>query len=370
MTACERRPAPPTAAIRVLASPSDATASANPYIRLLYAAVRRAAPGTRIQEFRPRALLEADTDRTIWHLHWPLSMVSEPSSLRLARELPVFIGAVELARRSGIPVVWTIHNMEPHERHRPWLSDWFERWLPTRIAGAIALTAAGAVEARSRFPGLGDRPIAVIPHGHYMDVYPAPVPDPGIEGLLGPDDEVVLFIGQVRPYKEVTSLIRAFRGLDAPAVRLVVAGAPSTEEVARDVRGAAAGDERVVLRLGHVPDATLSWLLERARLVVAPYRRVTNSGVLFLGLSFGRPVLVPDTPVTREVRDAVGGPLVLTYQGDLTAADLGAALAAARPADPPRRAAIRAALDWDEIGRRTVGFYRQLLAAGDRTARP
>jgi len=49
---------------------------------------------------------------------------------------------------------------------------------------------------------------------------------------------------------------------------------------------------------------------------VLNYQRVTNSGAALLALSLDRPVILPETPVFRELRDEVGGDWVFLFQDD------------------------------------------------------
>ncbi len=55
-------------------------------------------------------------------------------------------------------------------------------------------------------------------------------------------DRVFLFIGQVRRYKGVEGLLEAFRSLDEPDARLIVAGKPRSKRARAAIEQPAAAD--------------------------------------------------------------------------------------------------------------------------------
>ena len=59
--------------------------------------------------------------------------------------------------------------------------------------------------------------------------------------------------------------------------------------------------ETVSLRLEYLDDAELLRLLADADVLVYPFRRITTSGSVMLGLAAGRPVVVPDLPAFRDL---------------------------------------------------------------------
>ena len=90
-------------------------------------------------------------------------------------------------------------------------------------------------------------------------------------------------------------------------------------------------------------------------MVVLPYRDLLNSGVGILALSLDRPVLMPETPSSLELRNDIGSEWVMTYEGELTPQVLSRALAwamEARTGSPDLTA-----FDPDAVARRTLDFY-------------
>jgi hypothetical protein len=82
---------------------------------------------------------------------------------------------------------------------------------------------------------------------------------------------------------------------------------------------------------------------------------------VFLALSFGRPVLVPDKGAMREQQERFGADWVRLYEGELGPRDLTDATAWATGT---QRAAAPdlAGLDWESLARQTLAVYRELRA--------
>src|SRR3546814_2694112 len=119
-----------------------------------------------------------------------------------------------------------------------------------------------------RSPALAGKPCHIVPHPHSRGAYPNSVTKADARADLGlePDARVVLFIGQLRPYKNVPALIRAFRRLPDEKLRLVIAGLPANPDVRTDVETLAREDPRIRLHLDFVPDDRVQQDRKRTRL--------------------------------------------------------------------------------------------------------
>jgi glycosyltransferase involved in cell wall biosynthesis len=295
--------------MKVLVLPRDS----NPYQGLLYRELHRL--GVRI-----RYVGELTSSQTLnllllplelvalrvggWrllHLHWVFGF-SFPWARRggrLAGQL--WFGLVLVTCRViGTRIAWTAHNVLPHDR--VFASDLVaRRWL----VRASSLVVVHDVTALEQLKGLGmvPRRCVVIAPGGYGSGAGARALGPAGSGTL---PWTLLFFGKIHPYKGVEDLLMAVAGLD-PGVRLrvVVAGACADQALRERLQKlAAAGDGRVELRLGHVPDDELIQLLESSDGVVLPYRTVTTSSSVLLAFEHARPVLVPDLPAFGNLEGA------------------------------------------------------------------
>ncbi len=341
--------------MQILAWP--ARCAGNPYIDLLYRHIE--ALGADVIHFSPARLLRSRP--SIWHLHWPDEDVSYPSAARSAVRGLAVVALMTFARLRGTRIVWTVHNLQAHERFHPRLERWFWRFFIRRLDGYITLTAGSRAAAQERFPGLRDLPGFVVPHGHYREVYPMRATREEARARLGiaQDARVIGFLGQIREYKNVPHLIRAFRDLAAPGTVLLIAGSPDTGKMEHDVKTAAEGDARVLLALRFIAEDEVQLYLRASDLVVLPYREILNSGSALLALSFDVPVLVPEKGAMRELRERVGEQWVRTYTGEVTAEVLGEALDWAHASGQSPCTALDQ-LSWPRLAGETLDAFREI----------
>lgn len=303
--------------LRVLESVSAIRPTTNPYLAQLVTGLGEQ-QGVAVQLFGYRRAIFGSYD--VFHVHWPEVLFGGGRRIgRLARRT---LATVLLARLAitRTPVVRTWHNLDRPEGISRWdhlLLDAFDRRTSTVI----------------RLNGTTDVPLAVpvhtIPHGHYRDWFAGldtPQPVPGR----------VTCLGLVRRYKGVEQLLRAFQGARTQGATLTIAGRPSSEVLAASLAELAGGDDRVSLSLRFLDDAEFAHTISSASLVVLPYRLMHNSGTALAALSLDRPVLVPANDANRALATEVGTGWVHLFEGELTGADIDAALAAGLPTVPPR----------------------------------
>lgn len=302
--------------LRILSFPAFERAQWNPYNALL--AFELAALGHHVCDFTWRSLRKERWD--IVHIHWPHFLIERSSRVTLWRTARNALARIDQAKREGAKVVWTVHNVAPHEVSYPRLEMHFWRELFSRLDGVIGLSRSGLDDARAQWPAIRSLPAFVIPHGHYRDVYPRPFEQAEARRRLGLDVDatIVGWIGMIRNYKNVPLLIKTFRSIDDPGMILTVSGKPSGGASRKAVAAAAGGDPRVRLNLKFLPDFEIAWQLIACDLVVLPYASIQNSGSALLALSFDRPVVVPALGAMSELGAAVGSDWLQSYEGPFT----------------------------------------------------
>jgi glycosyltransferase involved in cell wall biosynthesis len=273
---------------------------------------------------------------------------------------------VFLAKLLLIRVVITAHDVEAFRGEWSGIKPWVYRL-------ADCVIAHNAVSKRElvRVLGISERKIHVIPHGNYLGHLGA-VPTAGSARArldLPPDAQVLLFFGQIKEVKGLDLLLNALatvKGM-APEVYLMVAGkmwgqdfAPYQSQIKR-----LGLDGHCVAHIRYIADDEVATYYAAADLVVLPYRRIYQSGVILMAMSYGKPVLASDLDGMKEViEDKVNG--FLFRAGD--AADLARQLLAALadPAGMQRVAAKGLELmhddyGWERIGQLTADCYRQAM---------
>ncbi|MBW8456849.1 MAG: glycosyltransferase [Thiobacillus sp.] len=349
-------------AIRIAARPAFSNESTNPYNSLLYRAVSSAGPVVREHQY---SMLPWECD--ILHLHWPEFDVV-PRSMRpldVSKKLFVWTWLL-LARAMGVKIVWTAHNTFGHDMKPSRFNLFLWKRFLSILDGVIFLSEESQAVIREAYPSVGRLPSALIKHGHYgpwIDGVRATAQAPAQEVAqtlerLG-DAFVLLNFGQMRAYKNVDALMRKFSTLDDPDIRLLIAGSVPDAEYRLELEALAAADHRIVLLPKHMDDASLVACLDRADLVVLPYRKILNSGSALMALSVGKHVVVPAIGSMRALQRDVGADAMTLFEGPFDAEVLRAAIDRVRSSrvTPPDLDAYA----WPFLGDQTVRFYRDLL---------
>ena len=305
---------------RITAFPPRILKDRNPYARLLYGELEQVGFETiDASPLESKWLLRARRHVDILHFHWdPQQKYVQRSPdrvtlllrrLRSERLVPwwdvvSFVTRLALARTLGYRLVWTIHEIRPHESNHARHDILASRALARLSHLLLAHDAATAERAREEL-GLPAAKIHVVPHGSYVDAYPAGRPRDIVRSELGvpPDTFVFLAFGHLRAYKDFPLLLEAFASLPSPSARLIIAGVPWDAAMRKVVSVAAERDSRILLMLEPVPAERVEELFKASDVAVFPRGDGWTSGSLILAMSMGIPVIAARQPTYAELMD-------------------------------------------------------------------
>ncbi len=218
--------------------------------------------------------------------------------IRRIRILVSFAFFLTATKRRGIRLIWTVHNIRPHEDF--FLIEKIGFWLLSHSAHLLIFhTKTAKEEFSNRYRPKGE--LVVMPHGNYLGVYPKPRHRGDILTSLGASQDlpVVSLIGELRLYKGVETACEAAVALKG-SVTFLCAGSPNRIDV-----------KNFQTRFQQIPNAILvpRFLSEQefsdfasvSDAFLLPYHRVTGSGVLLAALSLKCGVIASDLPFFREI---------------------------------------------------------------------
>ncbi|HYC57765.1 MAG TPA: glycosyltransferase family 4 protein, partial [Candidatus Binatia bacterium] len=203
------------------------------------------------------------------------------------------LGAI-LTRLARDRVVAICHNVEPHE------------FFPlARLAAGAVLRRAGAILCHSRAVGDHLALFGLAPRVRLRAMPPLLAPRQIEEGAasawadhhfgIAKDARVAVMAGHIRAYKGVDVLLEAWSRLGGERLanaRLVLAGESYLgSRGQRRIRDAIAGDSRIIQQNRYLADEELDLLIKRADVLVLPYQRASQSGLIPLARAAGTPVL-------------------------------------------------------------------------------
>lgn len=324
--------------------PPPTATSVNPYTILLAENVHR--EGARVLYFHWMSALVDDYD--VFHVHWPENLVGGRTPLRrLVRQLLTLLILVRLTvtRRA---LVRTVHNLDlPEGLSR--LQLFVLRMIDRRTDFVIRLNGFTPVPASV--------PFATIPHPHFREWFASFERAEPVAGQVG-------YVGRIRRYKGVESLIGALGRVDAghgstPEVALSarIAGYPSSAALADHITQLASDNDRISLEFGFISDSALVDIVTSSELVVLPYRAMHNSAAALTALSLDRAVLVPDNPVTRALAIETGEGWVHTFRGELSHDDVVSAIAAVHARGDGSASPRFSGRSWSRTSRSHIDAY-------------
>jgi glycosyltransferase involved in cell wall biosynthesis len=246
----------------------------------------------------------------ILHVQW----------IPLVRRFPFEIWFVLLAKKLGIKLVYTVHNVLPH--------DTGKQLVPVyrRVYGEMDALICHTDEAKTRLVrefSIDPKRVWVIPHGPLLhDAKRSSARASKAALSISPAETLVLCQGIIRPYKGLDFLLESWRQIDPRSLnaRLVIAGTgePGLLQAIKDRVAQLGLHESVRLDLRFIPDEELPTYYQASDILVYPYREVTASGALMTGLAYQKAILATNLPAFQEVLHDKKTALLVDY-GDVEA---------------------------------------------------
>lgn len=294
---------------------------------------------------------------------------------------PVMWASMRRQLRATVPLVYTAHNVWPHEAS-PRTEEQYKALYthPDRIV-VHGKTLQRQMVTEAAVP---ERKISVVPHGNYhylAEAAPAISAAEARARLNLPDEaKVVLFLGYIRFYKGLDVLLLAFERLlrrraGGPYRLLVVGSLPDATwdhslygGLCRSLKIA----DSVQVQQNYVPTEDFGLYFAAADVVCFPYRHGSQSGALQLAYSYRKPVVATTVgSLPESVVEGQTGFLVRPEEPDELADALETILS-----DPERCRQMgeyayqwaAEELSWDKIAQRTLRLYHELQAGATVSA--
>lgn len=233
---------------------------------------------------------------------------------------------VILAKLLGLRVVATAHDVQAFAKR--WPLPWIAR-KTYEISDRIV--AHSKVSQKELITAL-DVPrtkIYTIPHGNYLPFIGHIPPQEEARSQIGvpKNARVLLFFGQIKQVKGLDVLLRAMPEVirEYPETLLSIAGKVWKDDFRRyqsqiDALGIT---NNCVCHTRYIPNAATTNYYAAADIIVLPYRKIYQSAVLLMAMSYGKPVVVSDIEgMTEVVTDGVNGRVFSSSDPDALSAIL------------------------------------------------
>jgi glycosyltransferase involved in cell wall biosynthesis len=287
----------------------------------------------------------------------------KPSFVHLQGHFPFFF--VLIFGRSLVKnLFWTIHDVELRES-RYGVMDRINVFLTkvTVMPALLGLRSKAIIVHGNRLK----REISLswwaldktysIPHGNYDGVY-APLLTAKAK------TPIAMFFGKIKPYKGLDLFIQCAVNVSRkiPSARFVIAGAGDLTPYLDLINGA--GHDLFEIQNRFIPDDEIPSLFARASVVVIPYTKGSQSGVLALAYTLGVPVVGSRVGSIPEIIDH-GKTGFLFESGNVAEMSnyvytLMTNRELCNEFSNNARQKASSALSWSEIARKTLTLYLNL----------
>ena len=276
--------------------------------------------------------------------------------------------SILLSRILFFKVFLTVHDVEPF--HLTLTSNLMKRVAYRCVNGFIVHNQM----SRDELLRNNDIPVgklSIIPHGSYVGLVPSIMDKREAKISLGlnPEEKVLLFFGQIKEVKGLDVLLKAFSAVvkEHSNVKLLIAGKVWKDDFAKYQKliDDAGLHESCICHIRYIHDHEIPLYYGAADLIVLPYKRIYQSGVLLMSMSYGIPTLVSDLPgMTSIVSDGING---FTFPSENDTALANKINIIINDSEKLKIVTDNAYEDmtnkygWSNIGRRTLSFYEQFF---------
>lgn len=220
----------------------------------------------------------------------------------------VVLTAIKLGKKK---LVWTMHNRSSHEKGLSFFSRTLMQLL-IRTSHTIILHSKVSGHFLEQYVRGASSKAVYIPHPDFIDVYG---PILSIKNKHPNLPLNLLFVGTVKPYKNIELLIQLAKKFPLN-ISIVIAGNPSTVQYKTKLESMAAQSANIDLQLRFVPDEELPVFFQRADLLILPYdlKSSLNSGTVILAFSYGKTVICPNIGTISDLGDQKKYVLTYSYE--------------------------------------------------------
>ncbi len=271
----------------------------NPYQDLLYSNFAQQGievRGARTIEAAIKAIESAPRKLPkVLHLHWlNVVLAGARNSNDAASLIAEFERQLDRAIQAGAQIVWTVHNVLPHESYEQSAAIRVREAVISR-ASLVHVMSPDTVALCDSYFTIPASKVVRADHAGYHGHFPKITSENlRAEWGLAQGGKVGVIIGGIKPYKGLNEFAEHFTAATRNHPRdvtLIIAGKAGDEVMHSPLWEMAEFSSNLHVIPRMLTDEQVASLLTLADFSVIPYRNSLNSGSLVLGLTFGKPVL-------------------------------------------------------------------------------
>ncbi len=234
------------------------------------------------------------------HFDWETTYYYRRSLWMTILNIPFFMLQVYIARYIfNCTLVWTPHNIVPHDATYLTIHRFCRRFFAKQMKWIRLFSELSISNAVEEFQ-CGVEKFKIIPEGSYVEYYPNNVSKKEARSLLNIEGSknVILYLGLIKPYKGITTLIENFVDSFDDNWLLIIAGRVMDTKYFESIKKIIKGN--IILKDQFIKEEDLQVYFNATDVVVLPFQKIENSGTVILAMSFKKPIIAPKMGVLTE----------------------------------------------------------------------
>lgn len=206
-------------------------------------------------------------------------------------------------RLFGFRIIGIIHDVKPFKGKN---SNWIEFLINNHLLHHIVVHNTYTKDEIEKSKAYRNTvPIHIIPHGNYSEQINPSITKASARQELNLDSNqaVFLFFGQIKGAKGLDILLKAFPR--ESKAHLIIAGKVWKEDYTlyQRIIEERKLDDSVSQYIRHIEDHERELFFKSADVIILPYKKIYQSGVLLMAMSYGLPAIVSNLEAFSELDD-------------------------------------------------------------------
>lgn len=193
-----------------------------------------------------------------------------------------------------------VHDVEGFDKNDSIL---LKKWVMKSLATHVYTLNSQSREILSKKVNLPIEQISLIRHGHFLDLPDSKVSMKAARQKLSLDEKefYFLFFGQIKPVKALDVAIEALSKVNSG--KLIIAGKVRADDYKtyQQLIERHNLQNRVITHIRYISNEERELFFKASNAVLIPYRKIFQSGVLLMALSYRKIVIASDLEPNKEV---------------------------------------------------------------------
>jgi glycosyltransferase involved in cell wall biosynthesis len=212
----------------------------------------------------------------------------------------VFIKILKMLNKK---IVWTVHNNMPHELINEKETKKIMKFM-AKNSDRIHILCNETVNTNQYLKEWQSK-IVYIPHGDYINCYDGKDINIYDKYNIPLTKKIILFAGQIKKYKNIELLIKAFieSKLEDNNYVLLICGKCNDEVYKEELKKIT--NDNIFFDFRFIADEEMGSYLNASEIIVAPYNKKSslNSGTLWMCMSYSKTMALPLIGCVKDVKN-------------------------------------------------------------------